>query len=368
MKFKSIYVAASSQHVGKTTSTLGLVSAFSKLGYKVGYCKPVGQQALKVDHMDVDKDTVLFADLLKFKIDPKVHSPVILGPGATTAFLDRPEEYSFSDQVLYAQEILEQNNDLVIYEGTGHPGVGSVVGLSNARIAAMVNAGVVFIVEGGIGNSIDKLNMNLALFREEQVPVIGVIVNKVIPEKMDKIAHYIRLWLEPRGIPLIGMLPYDESLAYPQMSSVADAINAQVLYNEEQLDNKVESFLAGSLIEPQVIKDKTNLLLVVSTPKVNEAINTIRYLIKRYRLDNVPLAGVVATGPGEIDETTVSFIREHKIPFLITHLDTYGSVIKISRIEVKINLDTPGKISRAIELIREGVDLQLLERIVRKSV
>ncbi|MEZ4908897.1 MAG: dethiobiotin synthase [Saprospiraceae bacterium] len=52
MKYKNIYVAATSQHVGKTTSTLGIVKTFQERGIHVGYCKPVGQQ---------------FLDLRKFK-------------------------------------------------------------------------------------------------------------------------------------------------------------------------------------------------------------------------------------------------------------------------------------------------------------
>jgi hypothetical protein len=72
-------MAASSQHVGKTTCTLGLVSALIREGYKVGYCKPVGQKSLEVDNLRVDKDTVLFADLIDFHIDPSCQG--ILGQG-----------------------------------------------------------------------------------------------------------------------------------------------------------------------------------------------------------------------------------------------------------------------------------------------
>jgi len=36
MKYKNIYVAATSQHIGKTTSTLGIVSAFMKKGPQSG--------------------------------------------------------------------------------------------------------------------------------------------------------------------------------------------------------------------------------------------------------------------------------------------------------------------------------------------
>ncbi|NJN35586.1 MAG: dethiobiotin synthase [Saprospiraceae bacterium] len=40
MLYKTIHVAATSQHVGKTTSTLGLVNAFRNMGVNIGYCNP----------------------------------------------------------------------------------------------------------------------------------------------------------------------------------------------------------------------------------------------------------------------------------------------------------------------------------------
>ena len=45
---KSVYIAASSQHVGKTTMTLGLLAALKNKKLNVGYCKPLGQQYLEV--------------------------------------------------------------------------------------------------------------------------------------------------------------------------------------------------------------------------------------------------------------------------------------------------------------------------------
>ena len=68
MKYRNLYIAASSQHVGKTTSTLGLTSTFIQKGLNVGYCKPVGQKFLKFQDLSVDKDTLLFADLINFDI------------------------------------------------------------------------------------------------------------------------------------------------------------------------------------------------------------------------------------------------------------------------------------------------------------
>lgn len=362
MSYKSIYVAASGQHVGKTTSTLGLVAAFMKKGLQVGYCKPVGQKSLNVNEIEVDKDAILFADLMQFQLKAAIHSPVILGKGATSAFIDNPEGYTYKEDVRYAAKELESTNELVIYEGTGHPGVGSIVDLSNADVAKMVNASVIMIVEGGIGSTIDKLSLCLAKFQMLQIPVLGVIINKVKPSKIDKVRTYVGKYLKNIGMPLLGIIPYDKSLAYPLMKTIAHAINGIVSFNEDQLGNKVEDILAGSLIGLEELKTSKDLLLVVSAQRVEDAIKKIKSISDLVGLEKSPLSGIVATGNGTITGACLSYIQEHKIPVVRTTLDTYGSVLKISRIEVKINRGTPWKVSRAIELIERNVDMDALLR------
>lgn len=358
---KNIYMAASSQHVGKTTCTLGLVSALMKAGHNVGYCKPVGQKSLEVDNLRVDKDTVLFADLINFSMDPKLHSPVILGTGATTRYLEHPEEFNLHEDILNAAHELDRLHDVVIFEGTGHPGVGSIVEMSNAHVAKLVKAPVIMVVEGGIGSTIDMLNMNLALFREEDVPVLGVIVNKVIPEKMNRVRYYLSKWMEPRGIPLLGLIPYEKSLAYPTMRTVMDSVSGLVTHNSDFLDNKVGDIMAGSLVETQELKSFENILLIAAVRQLDPALEKIHSITKVMRKSKSPLSGIVLTGQGTPESKSIDYILKHKIPMVRTELDTYGSVLQISKIEVKINRQTPWKVRRAIELIGEYVDMKLLQ-------
>lgn len=360
MKYKNIYVAATSQHVGKTTSTLGLVSIFMQQGLNVGYCKPVGQKFLDIQNLRVDKDTILFADLIHFDPVPEIHSPVILGPGATQTYLDAPENFNLEADIIYAKEKLSEANELVIYEGTGHPGVGSVADISNARVASILDAGVIMIVEGGIGSTIDKLNMSLALFREHNVPIIGVIVNKVIQGKEDMIRKYIGGWLQKKNLRLLGVLPYDQTLAYPLIRTISKAVNGTIIYNADKSDNKIENILAGSLIDLKELKTSEDLLLVVSTRAINDAINKIIAFSELNNFSHSPLSGIVATGQGTIHANTLKYIEQHELPLIRTDLDTYGSVLKISKIEVKINRNTPWKILKAIKLIEENVDLDAL--------
>ncbi|HOY15023.1 MAG TPA: AAA family ATPase [Saprospiraceae bacterium] len=362
-KYKHLYIAATSQHVGKTTTTLGLVSAYQKMGLKVGYCKPVGQKLLDIENLRVDKDTILFADLIHFDIIPEIHSPVILGKGASERYLDDPTAFDFEHQIKSAAKELSKNNDLVIFEGTGHPGVGSVAEISNAKVAKSINAGVVMVVEGGIGSTIDMLHMSTALFRERKVPILGVILNKVIPEKMEKIEHYVKKWLSKHDLELLGSIPYDPTLAYPLIKTVSDAIDGTIVYNAEFADNRVGNILAGSLIDLQELKSNEDLLLLVSTKSINSAINKIKWLTELYKITHCPLSGIVATGQGNIDQRTMKYIKDNQLPLIRTEIDTYGAVLKISKIEVKINTSTPWKVTKAADLIEKNV---LLKRLLEK--
>lgn len=360
MKYNSIYVAATGQHVGKTTSTLGLTSVLSRRGIDVGYCKPVGQKFVELGNLRVDKDTLLFADLLDFTIVPETHSPILLGRGSTEAYLENPAEFDLYTKIDEAKAQLEERYDLVVYEGTGHPGVGSIADISNAQVAKRLGAPVIIVVEGGIGSTIDMLNLCLSLFREHDVPILGVIVNKVKIDKLDKVTKYVGKYLETQGLPLLGILPYDKTLAYPVMKSIAGAIQGTVTHNAEMLGNRVADILAGSLLDLEDIKRKDDLLLVVATRLVDEAIEKIKKFSEEQEIEGTPLSGIVATGTGELDPHCLEYIEKHNIPTIRTHLDTYGSVIKISRIEVKINRSTPWKVERAIKLIEDNVNLDLI--------
>ena len=370
MHYKRIYVSATNQHVGKTTTTLGLVHTLRNYQLNVGYCKPVGQKYVMVRNGQVDKDAELFAEYMNFDLEPSIHSPVILGSGSVTSYLDQPESFNFPQRIEKAARVLSQRHDVVIYEGTGHPGVGSVVDVSNADVAKMLGAGVIMVVEAGIGSTIDRLNLSMAVFREKEVPILGVIVNKTIRSKKEKIEFYVKNKLDQMGIPLLGIIPFEEELALPLMSTISKTINAKVLYFEEELDNKVEGIIAGSLIDKKALRSASNQLLVVSINRLEDALKKLMQVSMASGIpaDETPLSGIVTTGQGELCATAKDYIEKFKLPVVHSQMDTYESVIKISKIEVKINTRTLWKVSKAVNLFREHVRIgQIVERIRERT-
>ena len=149
---RPIFVAATRQHVGKTTVSLALMSGLSKRFKKVGFLKPVGQQHVDVKDssnqpLRVDKDVVLVREHFHLDhIDYRHMSPVIIPSGYTRRYVDG--EIDFEDQlqqVHTAMEHVNSRSDVVLIEGTGHCAVGSIVGLNNAKVASQFGADMVLM-------------------------------------------------------------------------------------------------------------------------------------------------------------------------------------------------------------------------------
>lgn len=367
-----LYIAATNQHVGKTTCTLGICTALRHRGYAVGYCKPVGQEFVNLDdQMVADKDALLFARTLDFKLNPAVHSPVILGDGATRAFWDSPADFRYRRQIVEAMEgFSPETFDWVVCEGTGHPGVGSIVGLSNAVVARLIGARVILVVRGGIGKTIDEMSLSLALFQQEGVPIEGVIVNKVLPEKVDTIRHYLGRILAAWGIPLLGVIPYDETLMFPLFEMIRKAVQGRVILNPEFMENRIAGIFSGSLVETYDLQQHKNILLVSNGLRLPEVLRKVIAQADRQGVSHPDIAGILVTGAADghpsiqTNSFCMEFIEKYKVPVIESTLDTYGAALKINSIEVKINTRTPWKVDRATELVQEHVNVDQLIAIL----
>jgi len=91
---RPIFVAATRQHVGKTSSSLAIVSGLLKRFDKVGFIKPVGQQHVEVkseagETLRVDKDVCLVREHFQlYHLDYEFMSPVIIPRGYTKKYID----------------------------------------------------------------------------------------------------------------------------------------------------------------------------------------------------------------------------------------------------------------------------------------
>ena len=125
---KSIFIAATGQNCGKTTTSICLMHLAQKKYGRVGFIKPLGPKAVIFRRHTLDKDAVLMAQLFDKEKELRWMSPVVVHPDTTRKVVDGEiSPQKLQDQILRAYAELEKRCDFIIIEGSGHPGVGSVM-------------------------------------------------------------------------------------------------------------------------------------------------------------------------------------------------------------------------------------------------
>ncbi|MEW5816893.1 MAG: AAA family ATPase, partial [Spirochaetota bacterium] len=204
----NLYVSATRQNDGKTTTALGLFNAITELFPKVGYIKPIGQQVKMIGKHRIDKDAALMNKVFHIGVQLNDMSPIAVPSGFTENYILHGDVKTLQDKIHKAYSKASRGKNFMVIEGTGHAGVGSVLDLSNAAVAKLLDAPVVIVAGGGIGRPIDEVMLNKAVFDNHGVDVLGVIINKVIPDKYEKIEKFVRLGFERKGIKVLGVIPF----------------------------------------------------------------------------------------------------------------------------------------------------------------
>jgi len=242
-----VYIAGERQHAGKTVASLGIISALCKLidPKDIAYLKPVGQEMITLSSGErIDKDVRIIQEFTNLNMpDLSILSPVRIGDGVTRDYLtcDNPEKRT----VTYKTAILKTMHELadkklIIAEGTGHPGVGSVVGLSNARVANLLDAKILYLVGGGVGKPLDELEVDLSYFSHKHCQVAGILFNKVLPNKVEMMQGVLTESVINRIFPewspaleIFGYMPLVPYLNNPSMQLISQSFKEARKFNEQ---------------------------------------------------------------------------------------------------------------------------------------
>ncbi len=355
-----VFIAATRQNDGKTTNSLGLLAALQRRFGRVGYIKPVGQRFVEIDAEKIDEDSVLMDRVFRLNCPLVDMSPIAVEPDFTRRYLQSANFDALVKRIHKAFDRVAWEKEFVLCEGTGHAGVGSVFDLSNATVARMLKAKVVIVSRGGIGLPIDEVALNRALFEKEGVEVIGVILNKVLPEKLDYITEFAEKGLRRKGLKLLGVVPHQPILSSPTLELIREELNARVLNTTPQIHNIVKRVVIGAMGAAQVTKHfLPGVLLIVPADR-----DDIVKAAQDYLKSGGHLSGIVLSEEIPTSNAVLKLAGTFPCPVLVSPLDSYTVASRVHDLIVKIRPDDTQKIKLVQELIAAHVKLdKILEAI-----
>ena len=351
-----VFIAATRQNDGKTTTSLGLLAALQSFYPRVGYIKPVGQRFVEIAEHKIDEDTVLMDSVYRLNCPLVDMSPIAVEPDFTRKYLADAHYDALVRKIEKAFDRVAWEKDFVLCEGSGHAGVGSVFDLSNAQVAKVLGAKVIIVTRGGIGKPIDEVALNQALFEKEGVKIIGVIVNKVLPDKVDYVTEFVRKGLKRKGLELLGVIPHQPILSRPTLQLIGEELKAERLNDSKQMMNLVKDIVIGAMSVQNAMQFFHPGVLVI-IPGDREDI-LLAAAAEMCSHDYSGLAGIVLTGNLHPSDHVLKLIREMPFPVLLAQQDSYEVASKVHDMTVKTRPDDTAKITLIRDMIAAHVDVQ----------
>ncbi|MGR3811327.1 phosphate acetyltransferase [Jiulongibacter sp. NS-SX5] len=348
---KGIYIATTEDHSGKSLLSLGLMHTLLGKMPKVTFFRPIVHDTEKDHHAEIMKS--------HFDLPFEINQLTGLSRQNLIELLNQDKLGDVLDIIISKYKELEDNSDFVLVEGTDFAGQGSLVELDlNVLIAKNLGLPVVLI-----GNGKDKtakelkssMQMAYRSYEKQEVPVMAVISNKVLPENLYDTQKAIQKFLPPGAESFV--IPHNSNLSSPTMKEIAEALDAKVLFGEEYLSNKVGSFGVGAMqLRNYLTQIKDDNMVITPGDRADLILGALQANISK----NYPkMAGIVLTGGLIPEEPIIRLIEglQINLPILSVNRGTFYVANTVGNVKANIFAYSKEKISKSIELFEEYVPL-----------
>lgn len=354
---KPIYVSATVQDSGKTSLSLGLMQVMHARGLNPGYSKPVGQHYVHYHDHYIDEDAVLVHKIFDMVDDPYCLSPIAVKRGFTREFIFNPNVAPLEKEITDCARKLSENHPMLIIEGTGHAGVGSCFSLSNARVAELIGTKVIIVTSGGIGKPIDEVAVNMSLFKNHDVEILGVVLNKVLQSKYEKITETVSRGLQNVGTRLLGSLPYVPELTYFKVAQLVEKYDYEVISGTDALSNRIERVIVSAM-QPEKAREyiQENTLVIIPSDRPDN----IRTSVEELNSYGKATGAIILSGELDLEPSLQSYLEESGIPVMASREDTFSISAKMVDLEFKIRSFDHDKIQILKDLTEKYVDLDYI--------
>ncbi|WKX78449.1 phosphate acetyltransferase [Zobellia laminariae] len=354
---KALYVAALESHSGKSIVVLGLMQLLLGKMAKVGYFRPVISD---VEEGEIDNhiNTVLS----HFDLDIPVEDAYALTQSQMVEMFNDGRKGDILDSIISKYKELEQRFDFILVEGSDFSSDGSVIEF-DLNIDIAKNLGIpVILIDNAKGNSLEEFCGNLGsavnTYIKKDIELIGVVANKLRPENIDIVNKRLNLELKDKTV--VFAVPRVSNLSHPTIREILKALNGEVLFGAESLNNQTGSFGVGAMqLHNYLTHLHENSLMITPGDRSDIILGALHANLS----DNYPtISGIVLTG-GIIPEPSILKLLEGfetHVPIISVKQGTFDTTNAVGNIKSRIYPESKQKIATSISLFNSYIDGELL--------
>lgn len=365
---RSLYITSAEGHTGKSTVALGVLEALRHSVEKVAVFRPIARST-------VERDYVL--ELLLTRVTADISYDEAIGVTYDDVHVDAEAALG---EIVRRFRAVEARADAVVIIGSDYTDVGSPTELGyNARIAANLGAPVLLVLGGRIGQGLGERlgqadprtpgelrqlsELAVAELHAAHARLLAVIANRADDEQIETIVAAVGETVAASAVPPppVWAIPEDPFLVAPSIRSIMEATDATLLAGDEMLlarealgvvvagmsmNNVLPRLVEGAVVV--VPGDRTEVLLAVLTANASGTFPSV--------------AGVMLNGGFDLPEPIERLLAglRSPLPIVRTGLDTYETVVRITRARGRLAADSQRKYDTALALFERHVDADAL--------
>jgi BioD-like phosphotransacetylase family protein len=353
----SLYIGSTPAYSGKNLAVMGLGQRFLKDGLRMGYFKPFGRLPIKIKGKLTDKDAWFIYRVLMLKDPVESICPVVMTQDLMVECC-RGEALGLEEKVLEAFEQVSKGKDVMLIAGAGKLESGKCFGISGYDLIEKLDARVLLV-----DHYERQLYLDGVLDTHERLGerLLGVIVNRVHAGYVEKLQDLIVPFLERKGIPVFGILPYDAVLGSVTIADIVEVLAGDVLCCRNKLDGLIEHFLIGGMQVDRAleyIRKARNNAVIVGGDRADIHLAAIEAATQC----------LILTGNLYPNQIVISRAEMRGVPIVVVRGDTYSVAKKVEDLSRKLRIREKEKVYCGIRLIEEKVDFERLYKALGISI
>lgn len=379
---KTILLVPTGESVGLTSACLGLIYALDCQGIKAGFVKPFSQEPQAA----ADRTTALYRHLFSNEtVEPISHA-------AVTRRLSHDENDELLEDAVRLHREIAKKHDLIIVEGLVPTSRDAFASQLNADLAKALDAKVLIVSTADIRNpaaAAEKIETQLrhfggagnartagALFmRTKGLPEGAAQVPVTLDPNLRLISDINSFTAELKkhnanigteAFPVIGLVPFSNTLSVPRMSDLAAHISAHWINEGEAKQRRVlHSSLIASNIEHELHKFVAGELIISASDRIDVLLAS-----SLANSNGIPLAGLVLTEHHQPNEQVLNFCQtaiKQGLPIVHTPLSTFETAQELANLSNEIPVDDTERAEQVTRFVSSHIDPAWLTQLINGS-
>ncbi|MCF7808871.1 MAG: AAA family ATPase [Candidatus Marinimicrobia bacterium] len=339
---RNIVVTSYRKDAGKTSLIVGLAK---NSALKIGYLKPFGDRLLYRKKRLWDFDAAAATAAMGAEESPETMS--IGFDHSKLRFMYDKE--SIAQKVREIAEINSKDKDLMFIESGTELTRGLSVNLDALSLCDYLDAELIIVMSGSPDQICDDAYSLKKLLDKSSVKLAGIVFNKVRDVEDFKtvyMEHY-----ESLELPVLGVIPNDETLTRPSMQFIADLFFAKVLAGDKGLGNMYKDIFVGAMSADAVLRvqrfNKESKLVITSGDRSDMILAAL----------DTHTSGIILTNNILPPSNIIAKASAAEVPLLLVAQDTFQAAKKVDELIPLLSKDDEEKMEILKQLIAENVDI-----------